>query len=267
MTFTATDDANSLPSVGVHGSATAAVQTLMVRGSAAYVSEAYMAMQAMIAKNQNVGPRDSSISPFSSFYSVLLPAGISHSLNQNATLTLNYDTNADPTQINAYYFNGTEYLLENNSRVIDTVNHTISVSVSHFSTFVVLQNNAPVITVTGDGVSGGVLDVFNFPNPFDLQTKTKYLIHGDGTASLTTDGTIIRYTIPAANGGPATIDIYDVVGEKVRSIDLGIPTTDKYQYQVWDGRNDSGNKVASGVYIGVLKVGGAKKFWKMAVIK
>ena len=77
---------------------------------------------------------------------------------------------------------------------------------------------------------------------------------------MTTDGTIIRYIIPAANAGAAKIDIYDVVGEKVRSIDLGIPPTDTYEYVTWDGRNDGGNEVASGVYIGVLKVGGTKKF-------
>jgi hypothetical protein len=35
----------------------------------------------------------------------------------------------------------------------------------------------------------------------------------------------------------------------------------------WDGKNDSGNKVASGIYIGILKVGGNKAYWKMAVIK
>src|SRR5206468_2738589 len=96
------------------------------------------------------------VNPLSSFYSVLLPAGISHTLNQNATLTLNYNTNADPTLINVYFHNRTEYLIESSNRVIDTVNHTISVSVSHFSTFVILQNNLPVILVSGSSstVSG-----------------------------------------------------------------------------------------------------------------
>jgi hypothetical protein len=209
----------------------------------------------------------SAVDPFSSFYSVLLPAGISHTLNQNATLTLNYSTDADPTLINVYYYNGVEYLLEGANRVIDTVNHTISVSVSHFSTFVVLQNNSQVVVVNGDASSAGDLSVMNFPNPFDLQTKTKTLNHGGGTTSLTTDGTIIRYEIPTGMAGPAKIDIYNVVGEKVRSLDLGIAPTGTFQYVAWDGKNDSGHKVASGVYIGVLKVGSAKKFWKMAVIK
>jgi flagellar hook assembly protein FlgD len=73
--------------------------------------------------------------------------------------------------------------------------------------------------------------------------------------------------VPAAKMGIATIRIYDVVGEKVRTLNLGTPAADAYAYVAWDGRNDAGNKVASGVYLGVLDVGGARKFWKMAVIK
>jgi hypothetical protein len=267
VTFTATDDVASVSAGVVQGSAAPGVEALMERGAAAYVSEAWQAMQT-IAQSRSLKPQDSSVSPFSSFYSVLLPEGISHSLNQNATLMLHYNTDADPAKINVYFFNGTEYLIENNSRLIDPVNHTISVGVSHFSTFVALQNNAPVIFVNGDNASGGDIDVFNFPNPFDLQPKTKTLNHDNaGSGVMTTDGTIIRYVVPAVMVGLAHVDIYDVVGEKVRSIDLGTPSGGVYNYVDWDGRNSSGNKVASGVYIGVLKVGGAKKFWKMAVIK
>jgi len=123
------------------------------------------------------------------------------------------------------------------------------------------------VTVDGDASSGADIEVFNFPNPFDLTTKTETLNHGGTTASLPTDGTIIRYAIPAAKAGAAQIDIFNVVGEKVRTIDLGVPAADFTHYVAWDGKNDSGRKVASGVYVGILKVGGEKKFWKMAVIK
>jgi hypothetical protein len=232
---------------------------LIARGGAAYVSEAYAAMRAASA--------NSSINPLSSFYSVLLPAGLSHTLNQTAFLTLNYDTSADPTQINVYFFDGTKYILESTQRTVDTVNHTITVGVNHFSTFVVLENNNPVVIVNGSAGSGASLDVFNFPNPFDLTTKTKTLTRGGTTATLTTDGTIIRYFIPGSMAGAAHIDIYDVVGEKVRSIDLGTPAGDTFNYVTWDGKNDAGKNVASGVYVGILKVGGSKAAWKMAVIK
>ncbi|MFA5975515.1 MAG: carboxypeptidase regulatory-like domain-containing protein [Elusimicrobiota bacterium] len=259
FSFTATDDETSLSSSGRAGMRSAALGSLMARGSGAFVSEAYAAMGAARAS--------AAINPLSSFYSVLLPAGLSHTLNQTAYLTLSYDSSADPNLINIYYFDGTRYLLESNQRSVDLVNRTITVGVSHFSTFVVLENSAPIVVVDGDSASGGEIEVFNFPNPFDLQTKIKTLTHGGTTTSLSTDGTIIRYKFPASKAGSASIDIYDVAGQKVRSISLGAPTADVYHYVAWDGRNDAGNKVASGVYIGILKVGGEKKFWKMAVIK
>jgi len=261
VTLTATDDINSVASVSAAAGAarSAAYTSLLSYGPMAFVSEAYQAM--------NVARADATVNPLSSFYSILLPAGLSHSLNQTAFLTLNYDSTADPTQINVYYFDGTKYLIQNNNRTVDSVNHTITVGVSHFSTFVVLQNSSPVIVVSGGIGTGADIDVFNFPNPFDLQTKTESLTHGGSQGALSTDGTVIRYFIPAAKVGIATIRIYDVVGEKVRTISLGTPTADSYGYVAWDGRNDAGNKVASGVYIGILDVGGTKKFWKMAVIK
>ncbi len=256
LTLSATDDAGSVGAGIMKG--VQRVAQMMAMGERAYLSECYRAMQTAKAS--------AAVNPLSSFYSVLLPQGLSHSLNQTSFLTLTYDAHADPNQINVYFYNGTEYLIEQNLRTVDTVNHTITVGVSHFSTFVVLENSQPVIVV-GAASSGGSIDVFNFPNPFDLQTKTKTLNRGGTTATLTTDGTIIRYFIPAGLVGASHIDIFNVVGEKVRSIDLGTPAGDTYNYVAWDGKNDSGNKVASGVYIGELKSGGSKAFWKMAVIK
>jgi len=253
--FFATDDQTTIAAV----SPAARMAQMSTRGPTAYISEAWAALTS--ARSQ------SSVNPLSSFYSVLLPAGVSHTLNQNATLTLSYNTNDDPNLLNVYFYDGTKYLIENSQRTIDSVNHTISISVSHLSTFVVLQSNQPVIIVNGGAGSEADIEVFNFPNPFDLQTKTKALSRGGDTTTLSTDGTIIRYFIPGSKAGAAQITIYDVVGEKVRSLDLGTPAADTYNYVTWNGHNDAGRKVASGVYIGILKVGGEKKTWKMAVIK
>jgi len=259
FSFTATEDVSDVAGIsGAPGTRAAALTTQMARGAASYVSEAYMAMRAAAA---------ASINPLSAFYSVLLPAGLSHTLNNAATLTLQYDSGTDPNTINVYFFDGTKYLLENTNRTIDTVNRTISVDVSHFSTFVVLQNDATIVTVDGGASAEAQIEVFNFPNPFDLQPKTKTLNRGGSTTSLATDGTIIRYTIPGSKAGRASLEIFDITGNKVRGIDLGAPATATYHYVAWDGKNDAGNKVASGVYMGVLKVGSEKKIWKMAVIK
>jgi hypothetical protein len=279
ISFFATDDITAVSGLGVAGPARTLAAALE-RSPSAYLPEAYAAMQALLTLNGEAPaagvPRHSStagvaraasMNPFSAFYSVLLPAGLSHTLNQSATLTLSYSSSVDPATINVYYFDGAKYLIEKTNRRIDTVNRTITVSVSHFSTFVVLQNDAPVVLVDGDAYVGGDIEVFNFPNPFDLTTKTKTLNRGGATTSLSTDGTIIRYSIPASKAGAAEITIYNVIGENVRSIALGTPSAGTVHYVSWDGKNDAGEKVASGVYIGVLKVGGSKKFWKMAVLK
>jgi hypothetical protein len=262
FTLTSTDDIGSLTSgTSLSSQArSATLATLMSYGEHAYVSEAYQAMGAAKASA-------SSINPLSSFYSVLLPAGVSHTLNQTAYLTLNYSSSSDPNLINVYYYNGTQYFLQNTERVIDTVNRTITVGVNHFSTFVVLQNSSPVIVTPGATDTGADITVFNFPNPFDLQSKTLTLNHPGAVGSITTGGTVIRYFVPGSKVGAATLRIYDVTGHKVRTIDLGSPAADTYGYLAWDGTNDSGKRVSSGVYIGTLDVGGAKKFWKMAVIK
>ncbi len=260
LTFTATEDLGSVPAgaLSVSGARAAALPRQLARNAEAFVSEAYHAMRAAAA---------SSINPLSSFYSVLLPAGLSHTLNNTATLTLQYDSGSDPTQINVYYYDGSKYLIENTNRTIDTVNRTITVGVSHFSTFVVLQNSASVVRVDGDASTVRSIEAFNFPNPFDLTSKTKTLNRGGSSTSLTTDGTIIRYSIPSSIVGTASIDIVDITGNRVRGIDLGAPSRDTYHYVTWDGKNDAGHNVASGVYLGVMKVGGEKKVWKMAVIK
>lgn len=258
ISFTATDDASQVagsPRLGAQG-----ITRMMARGASAYVPEVYEAMRAARAA--------ASVNPLSSFYSVLLPAGVSHTLNQSATLTLQYSNGADPDQINIYFFDGTKYLIENRNRLVDTVNRTISVSVSHFSTFVILEESASVVTVDGDASTETSMEAFNFPNPFDLNHKPALALNrGGSTSSMDTDGTIIRYTIPASKTGAVSLQIYDLTGNKVRDIDLGSPARDTYHYVAWDGKNDSGNKVASGVYLGVLKAGDAKKVWKMAVIK
>ena len=85
----------------------------------------------------------------------------------------------------------------------------------------------------------------NYPNPFNPETK-------------------IQYTIPYASN--VKVAIYNLLGQKV--VDL----VDKYQeagrYQVaWDGRDATGKKMASGVYICRLEAGDFVSSKKMILLK
>jgi len=58
--------------------------------------------------------------------------------------------------------------------------------------------------------------------------------------------TTIRYVMPAT--GECELAIYDVAGRHVRSLSSGIVAAGEQQAR-WDGRDDAGNRVASGVYL------------------
>ncbi|MBI4064699.1 MAG: carboxypeptidase regulatory-like domain-containing protein [Elusimicrobia bacterium] len=223
--------------------------------------------QALAAQPPNV-------SAMSAFYEILLPRGIASQLNKYATLTIQYDTGTvtNPYGLNVYWYNeaAKNYVLVQNNinggnPVIDTENGTISVGTPHFSVFVVLANDLALIE--GSAYTGGEIEAFNFPNPFDLKQKTLSLSRGGSATSMTTKGTVVRFSLPPAVGGSASLEIFNVAGELVRTIKLGDRNGGLTHYVDWDGKNESGTDVASGVYIGLLRVGSHKKFFKMAVVK
>ncbi|MED5451673.1 MAG: PKD domain-containing protein [Candidatus Neomarinimicrobiota bacterium] len=75
----------------------------------------------------------------------------------------------------------------------------------------------------------------NYPNPFNNQTT-------------------IRYDIPSlmVNIVPVEIYIYNTVGKLVRTIDEGDKSVGTHTV-IWDGKNDDGDSVSSGVYFYQLR--------------
>ncbi|GEM_PF-2138106 len=79
----------------------------------------------------------------------------------------------------------------------------------------------------------------NFPNPF--------LNNGSRHAN-----TIIRFALPES--GEISLTIYNSLGQKVRTIANGRLPAGIYE-RSWDGRNDAGARVASGIYFYRLQAG------------
>jgi hypothetical protein len=128
--------------------------------------------------------------------------------------------------------------------------------------------------VSGGAYTGTVVKVYNFPNPFNLATKTvptagAGICAGSGVP-IVTDGTVIKYEIPAGISGTGVIRIYTLSGRLVREVDAGNISPSQCYYTTWDGKNRNGQPVANGVYYGILSVGGSKQSsgtFKLAVIK
>jgi|GEM_PF-5382156 len=87
----------------------------------------------------------------------------------------------------------------------------------------------------------------NAPNPFNPQT-------------------VIRYTI--ADTGPVQLEVYDVSGSLVRVLVDGVRESRATPYNVtWDGRDESGDTVSSGVYFYRLIAPGIVQTKKMVLLK
>jgi len=90
----------------------------------------------------------------------------------------------------------------------------------------------------------------NFPNPFNPDTWIPYQLSKDAQV---------------------TIEIYSVSGKLIRTLDLGYKEagfyTRKSKAAYWDGRNQVGEKVASGVYFYHLKAGDFYATRKLLVTK
>ncbi|MEK7232691.1 MAG: hypothetical protein AAB268_02655 [Elusimicrobiota bacterium] len=259
-------------SLSVRGYAPAALEVADVQS--AFPAEMWAAMSTY--RTQASTTQVGGANPISAFYSIFLPAGIRHQLKQRADLTLSYSlvasTGTADDKIQIWFYNATlgRFVPETTNRRLDTVNKTVTVSVDHFSTFVVLDST-PVLTI-GASFGGNDIAVANFPNPADCISHSNIAINstlfgGAGTHAPFV-GTMLRASIPlSGTAADLRYNIYTVAGMKIRTIEQGSVPAGQTYYTPWDCRNDSGQTVASGVYIGEVVHGGRRKFFKIAIIR
>ncbi len=105
------------------------------------------------------------------------------------------------------------------------------------------------VTGLGDPVAGATLPALLLPatpNPFN-------------------PATLIRFHVPAA-ARQVALAVYDQRGRLVRSLDFGEAPAGWLE-KIWDGRDDAGRQLGSGVYFARLTVDGARQMQKLALIK
>jgi hypothetical protein len=109
-----------------------------------------------------------------------------------------------------------------------------------------------VLNVTLDGIGTPKRNLLlqNYPNPFNPETWIPYRLSEDSQVSIT---------------------IYDTKGTRIRTLSLGYQPTGYYQDQgraaYWDGRNDLGEPVASGVYFYQLTTASFQQTRRMLILK
>ena len=106
---------------------------------------------------------------------------------------------------------------------------------------VVNETMAVVVPVTVAGLGQ------NHPNPFNPVTT-------------------IDYWVPGGARNAVSLVIYDVRGARVRTLVNTEKAAGRYTAQ-WDGRNDAGAPVSSGVYFYRMVAGGFEKTHRMVLLK
>ncbi len=146
-----------------------------------------------------------------------------------------------------YYLNdvmsGSVYPVDRNAL------RTFAMTLSPYQTAVmILADTAFVTSVRGSSnVALNYRLSQNYPNPFNPTTT-------------------IQFTIADRSLTNTKLEIYNVLGQKVKTL------VDEYRPQgtytmIWDGRNDAGNLVASGVYFYVMRTRNFTQTKKMLLLK
>ena len=97
-----------------------------------------------------------------------------------------------------------------------------------------------------ENIQPAILKVFNYPNPFNPETKICF-----------------ELSEPAES---VSLTVYNIRGQKVwdckmENLDRGM------QEIIWSGKNRSGRQVATGVYLYKVKAGESKRVGKMLMLK
>ena len=85
----------------------------------------------------------------------------------------------------------------------------------------------------------------NHPNPFNVSTQ-------------------ISYTLP--EDVEVKIEVYNVRGQRVKQFDLGLQPAG-YKTLIWEGRNQNGDAVSSGIYFYRIKAGEFVETRRMTLLK
>ena len=85
----------------------------------------------------------------------------------------------------------------------------------------------------------------NYPNPFNSETW-------------------IQYTVPSP--GSIRLDIYDISGRTIRTLLHGRQSPGTHRVK-WDGRDDSGRELSSGLYVYQMRAGGKSITRKLLLVR
>ncbi|MCL4514776.1 MAG: M6 family metalloprotease domain-containing protein [Firmicutes bacterium] len=161
----------------------------------------------------------------------LAPTGIR--FNKPVTITLPYNltgSDAKEDQLRIFYYDPYEATWLPVGGKVDTINKAVTADINHFSVYTVMESSL-LVPASGNLIS--YLALTN--NPFSP--------NGDGKK----DNTIFKFAL--TRDARINIRIYDSQGNLVLPLVEGINQAAGLGSIVWDGTNNAGQTVGSGIYV------------------
>jgi hypothetical protein len=112
-------------------------------------------------------------------------------------------------------------------------------------TLYALRTVSSITAVEGPSTAGGASAMAAVPNPFNPRTRLEFRL---------------------GRRADVTLTIFDMAGRRVRRIDVGALAPGAQRIE-WDGTDDSGCSVASGVYHAVMRAGDDTRHLKLTLVK
>ena len=152
----------------------------------------------------------------------------------------NVDGDPEFTDVGAF-----DFTLTSNSPAIDAGDPTLPLdpdgTVADIGAFFFDQSTTSVLA----GQAGAVDEFFGRPNP----------VRENSTIRLSLD-----------RESPVSVQLIDVSGRRVRELHSGALTAGTHQFD-WDVRDQTGQRVASGVYFAVVETGGERESTPLVVVR
>jgi hypothetical protein len=111
----------------------------------------------------------------------------------------------------------------------------------------------------------------NYPNPFNPSTNISFTVFGSqftvhSPIHTTQEKAVDSSQFVVHNLIHTTLKIYNILGQLVRTL-VDEPKRPGNYEMIWDGKDDRGKDVASGIYFCKLTAGSYQKMRKMVLIK
>lgn len=106
----------------------------------------------------------------------------------------------------------------------------------------------------------------NYPNPFNPSTKIKYAIPAIESPLQWRGLRLARPKRSEGGGGLVTLKVYDILGRQVKTLVNDYQKPGYYEV-TWDGTNDTGTQVSSGIYYYRIQAGSFVETKKLVLVK